>query len=94
MGTPVGIAVIGAGYWGPNLVRNAQATPGFRLEYLCDLNPARARQVLGDYSTVRVSADLDEVLSDPAVQAVAIATAWTAGSARTSSRLVFTRTVL
>jgi predicted dehydrogenase len=71
---PIGIAVIGAGYWGPNLVRNAQATAALRLEYLCDLNPARARQVLGDYSTVAISADLDEVLRDPAVQAVAIAT--------------------
>ncbi len=74
MSTPIGIAVIGAGYWGPNLVRNAQATPALRLEYLCDLDAARARQVLGDYSTVRVSDDLDEVLSDPAVEAVAIAT--------------------
>ena len=74
MSTPIGIAVIGAGYWGPNLVRNAQATPGVRLQYLCDLNAARAREVLGDYSTVRVSDDLDEVLSDPAVAAVAIAT--------------------
>lgn len=71
---PIGIAVIGAGYWGPNLVRNAQATPGLKLEYLCDLNPDRARQVLGEYSTVAVSGDLDEVLADPAVQAVAIAT--------------------
>ncbi|SDI64905.1 Predicted dehydrogenase [Actinokineospora alba] len=73
MGT-IGLAVIGAGYWGPNLVRNAQATPGLRLEYLCDLDLARARRVLGDYSTVRVSDSLDEVLADPAVQAVAIAT--------------------
>jgi predicted dehydrogenase len=71
---PIGIAVIGAGYWGPNLVRNAQATPGLRLEYLCDLNEARAREVLGDYSTVRVSGDLGAVLADPAVDAVAIAT--------------------
>jgi len=69
-----GIAVIGAGYWGPNLVRNAQATPGIRLEYLCDLDVERARQVLGDYSTVRVSSSVDEVLADPAVSAVAIAT--------------------
>jgi len=69
-----GIAVIGAGYWGPNLVRNAQATPGLRLEYLCDLDVERARQVLGDYSTVRVSDSVDEVLADPAVSAVAIAT--------------------
>jgi predicted dehydrogenase len=72
--TPIGIAVIGAGYWGPNLVRNAQATPALRLEYLCDLSATRARQVLGEYSTVRVSVDLDEVLADERVDAVAIAT--------------------
>jgi predicted dehydrogenase len=72
--TQIGIAVVGAGYWGPNLIRNAQATPGFRVEYLCDLDEARARRVLGSYSTVRVSSTLDEVLADPAVQAVAVAT--------------------
>jgi predicted dehydrogenase len=72
--SPIGIAVIGAGYWGPNLVRNAQATPDLQLEYLCDLSEARARQVLGGYSTVRVSTSLDEVLADPRVDAVAIAT--------------------
>jgi predicted dehydrogenase len=69
-----GIAVIGAGYWGPNLVRNAQATPGLRLQYLCDLDVTRARRVLGDYSTVHVSGSVEEVLADPAVSAVAIAT--------------------
>lgn len=73
--TPViGIAVIGAGYWGPNLVRNAQATPSLRLRYLCDLDVEKARRVLGEYSTVRATASLDEVLADPEVQAVAIAT--------------------
>ncbi len=72
--TAIGIAVVGAGYWGPNLVRNAQATPGLRLEYLCDLDERRARAVLGAYSTVRTTPSLDEVLADPAVRAVAIAT--------------------
>jgi predicted dehydrogenase len=72
--TPIGVAVIGAGYWGPNLVRNAQATPGLHLEYLCDLNVERATAVLGPYSTVRVAGSLQTVLDDPAVQAVAIAT--------------------
>ncbi|AEV84026.1 oxidoreductase [Actinoplanes sp. SE50] len=71
---PIGIAVIGAGYWGPNLVRNFQASPQFRLHWLCDLDTDRARRVLGGYSTVRVTADLEEILADPAVQAVAIAT--------------------
>lgn len=70
----VGLAVIGAGYWGPNLVRTAQATPGLRLEHLCDLDVERARAVLGDYSTVRVTRSLNDVLADPAVDAVALAT--------------------
>ncbi len=70
----IGIAVIGAGYWGPNLVRNAQATPGLRLEYLCDLDDERARKALGAYSTVRLCGSVDEVLADAAVSAVAIAT--------------------
>jgi predicted dehydrogenase len=71
---PIGLAVIGAGYWGPNLVRTAQATPGIRLEWLCDLNEARARTVLGAYTTVRATASVEQVLTDPAVTAVAIAT--------------------
>ncbi|MET8091061.1 Gfo/Idh/MocA family oxidoreductase [Micromonospora sp. NPDC005220] len=71
---PIGIAVIGAGYWGPNLVRNFQGSTAFRLRWLCDLDVKRARRVLGDYSTVQVTDDLDTVLADDAVQAVAIAT--------------------
>jgi predicted dehydrogenase len=70
----IGIAVVGAGYWGPNLVRNAQATPQLRLRHLCDLDVQRARAVLGPYSTVPVTASLGDVLADPAVDAVAIAT--------------------
>jgi predicted dehydrogenase len=70
----LGLAVIGAGYWGPNLVRTAQQTAGVHLEYLCDLDVDRARTVLGEYSTVRATASLDEVLADPNVTAVAVAT--------------------
>ena len=73
-GNPIGIVVVGGGYWGPNLVRNAQQTPGLRLQYLCDLDESRARAVLGDYSTVQISTSLTDVLADPAVEAVAIAT--------------------
>jgi predicted dehydrogenase len=72
--SPIGLAVIGAGYWGPNLVRTAQATSALRLEWLCDLDVKRARAVLGQSSTVRATDSYDEVLGDPAVTAVAIAT--------------------
>lgn len=68
------MAVIGAGYWGPNLVRNFQSSSDFRLRWLCDLDIDRARRVLGDYSTVRATDSLDTVLSDDQVQAVVVAT--------------------
>lgn len=74
MNPPIGVAVVGAGYWGPNLVRNFQGSPAFHLRWLCDLDVERAHRVLGGYSTVQVAAGLDEVLADPSVDAVAVAT--------------------
>jgi predicted dehydrogenase len=71
---PIGLAIVGAGYWGPNLVRTALATPAFRLDWLCDLQIERARDVIGPYGTVQPTSSYDDVLSDPAVGAVAIAT--------------------
>jgi predicted dehydrogenase len=73
-GEPIGVAVIGAGYWGPNLVRNFQASQAFRLRYVCDLDLARAQRVLGNYSTVQATSDLQAILDDPSVGAVAVAT--------------------
>ncbi len=70
----IGLAIIGAGYWGPNLVRTALATPAFRLAWLCDLQVERARAVLGPYTTVQPTDSYDAVLGDPTVDAVAIAT--------------------
>jgi predicted dehydrogenase len=71
---PIGLGVIGAGYWGPNLVRAAVATPALQLEWLCDLDEQRARTVLGRYTTVKATTCYEQVLADPAVSAVAIAT--------------------
>jgi predicted dehydrogenase len=50
------------------------ATPALDLKYLCDLDVTRAGKVLGDYSTVVPTADLAQILADPAVRAVAVAT--------------------
>ncbi|GAB3814623.1 Gfo/Idh/MocA family protein [Micromonospora zhanjiangensis] len=71
---PIGVAVVGAGYWGPNLVRNFQSSTDFHLRWLCDLDVGRARRVLGGYSTVGATGDLTEVLADDRVRAVAVAT--------------------
>jgi predicted dehydrogenase len=66
--------VVGAGYWGPNLVRNFAGSPHFRLNWLCDIDKSRAVRVLGPYSTVAATDDLDVVLADEQVDAIAIAT--------------------
>jgi predicted dehydrogenase len=71
---PIGVAVIGAGYWGPNLVRNLAASAEFELRWVCDLDADRARSALGPMSAVRVTTSLEDVLADPEVAAVAVAT--------------------
>jgi predicted dehydrogenase len=70
----IGVAVIGAGYWGPNLVRNVVASADTDLRWVCDLDAERARRSVGRYSTVPVTTSVDTVLDDPLVDAVAIAT--------------------
>jgi predicted dehydrogenase len=70
----IGLAIVGAGYWGPNLVRTASANPALKLEWLCDLDIERAHKVLGPYSPVRVTDSYSDVLADRAVTAVAVAT--------------------
>ncbi len=71
---PLRVAVIGAGYWGPNLVRNFEACPETDLVAVCDLDVERARRVLGRHSTVTATSSLEAVLADERVEAVAVAT--------------------
>jgi predicted dehydrogenase len=71
---PVGIAVVGAGYWGPNLVRNALQSPATKLVAVCDAEFARASRLAGAFSGVEATEDLQELLDDPVVEAIAVAT--------------------
>lgn len=68
------VAVIGAGYWGPNLVRNFRNSPDWDLVAVCDLDPQRAAKVIGDRSTVAVETDVSRLLERDELDAVAIAT--------------------
>ncbi len=70
----IGVAVVGYGYWGPNLVRNFADAPGARLVAVCDLKKERLASVKGRYPSVKITDDFDELLRDPEVTAVAIAT--------------------
>jgi len=71
---PLGVAVIGAGYWGPNLIRNFGASESCDLRWVCDLDEQRASKVVGRHSSARVTTSLEDVLNDDGVKAVAIAT--------------------
>ncbi len=68
------MGVVGLGYWGPNLVRNVVDSPRAELAWLCDSSP-RALLPLGRrYPTARRTSDFAEMLADPDLDAVLIAT--------------------
>jgi predicted dehydrogenase len=68
------IAVIGAGYWGPNLARNFSVSPDWRLVAICDLDRERAEALAARVGGVDVVTDVDDLLARDDVDAVAIAT--------------------
>ncbi len=71
---PIRLGVTGLGYWGPNLARNFAAIPGCELAWLCDASE-QARARLGpSFPGARATADLDDLLNDPELDAVALAT--------------------
>lgn len=70
----IGAAVVGYGYWGPNLVRNLLGRPEFEFHGLCELSEGRAAQFLARHPGHPVSADFDQLLDDSRVQAVLVAT--------------------
>ena len=71
---PLKIAVVGYGYWGPNIVRNVMDRPELDLWGLCELNADRVAKFSSRYPGVRTSGSYQEVLDDPDVDAVSIAT--------------------
>lgn len=71
---PVVVAVVGLGYWGPNLLRVLSEDTGAAVKWICDLDEDRLRQLRRRYPFVAATRDLDEVLADPEVDAVFLAT--------------------
>ncbi len=68
----VGIAVVGCGYWGKNLVRVFHQLGVLR--WICDSDRSRLEDLARQYPDARISEGLDKPLVDPAVHAVVIAT--------------------
>jgi len=70
----VRVGVVGLGYWGPNLARNFAALPGCELAWLCDASEAARERVAPTFPGARLTGELDDLLADPALDAVALAT--------------------
>jgi predicted dehydrogenase len=71
---PIGAAIVGCGYWGPNLARNLAESRDFRLHALCDRDPQQLRALGRRHPDARAVHDFEQVLCDDSVGAVIVAT--------------------
>lgn len=72
-GRPLAVAVIGYGYWGPNLARNVETAAGTRLAVVCDRDPVAQGRAARLHTATRVTDDWDSLLMDEDLDAVMIA---------------------
>ncbi len=70
----INIALIGYGYWGPNLARNWNQNKRACLKYICDIKDDRIAQAKVSYQHTQTVKDYHEILADSSVDAVNIAT--------------------
>lgn len=68
------VGVIGYGYWGPNLVRNFFACAETDVAMVCDRDEGRLARVAALYPAIRLTTSAEELINDPAVEAVVVAT--------------------
>jgi predicted dehydrogenase len=71
---PVRVGVVGLGYWGPNLARNFDRLPSADLRWICDESDEARARVRAQFPGTSETASFDDLLSDPELDAVVIAT--------------------
>lgn len=68
------VGVVGCGYWGPNLIRNLRQSPDCQLKAICDMSEQRLRHMRRLHPEVATTNRFDDLLHDPEIDAVVIAT--------------------
>jgi predicted dehydrogenase len=71
---PTVVAVVGYGYWGPNILRNFMELPTARVKWVCDARAEQGERIVSRFPSVLFTTSIDEVLADDEVEAVLIAT--------------------
>ena len=67
-------AVLGYGYWGPNLVRNLNKLSGVSIESIVDLDEKKRKRVGEDFPSIQVSSNSDDIINNPNIDAIVVAT--------------------
>lgn len=70
----VSVGVVGCGYWGPNLIRNFNSLSSCSMRTICDTQSRRLDHLRGLYPGIRTCRDFEDLLADPDIDAIAIAT--------------------
>lgn len=71
---PIVVGVVGVGYWGRNYVRNLESLPEAQLRWVCDLDERALRRATRVAPDARTTTSIDEMLADPELSAVVVAT--------------------
>jgi predicted dehydrogenase len=71
---PTRVGVVGLGYWGPNLARNFDRMPGSELAWICDFSDEALARWGPEFAGARATRELEHLLSDPELHAIAVAT--------------------
>jgi predicted dehydrogenase len=71
---PLRVAVVGLGYWGPNIARNLAAIPGCELRWLSDAREEPRARLARAFPEVRTTGQIEQLLADPDLDAVMLAT--------------------
>ena len=70
----INIGIIGAGYWGPNLIRNFSSLENCHVKYVADLREARLEFVNNNFPDIHTTTDFQTIFDDQEIDAVVIAT--------------------
>ena len=70
----INIAVVGCGYWGPNLIRNFRSVPECHVKLVCDLSKDRLAHMKQLYPESEATTQFDRLVDDQEIDAIAIAT--------------------
>jgi predicted dehydrogenase len=70
----VSLGVVGLGYWGPNLARNVASIHGAQLSWCCDADAQARDRLAASFKDTRFTGSLDELLADPDLDGVLLAT--------------------